>query len=777
MVDITKLVYGTVWADAGEKLSPIEEKIQSGWVQEMMPYQYENFLQNRQDVAITYLFQKGVPEWSSEQEYIANKSVVTYAGQMYMALLTNTNTLPTVSTSWKRLTINFAPNGAVPISFGGTGATSAADARTNLGIGTIATANSPVTNGLLVKLSDNTLVTRAVSGTAGYITVTNGDGTSGNPIINVGVNVAKTDADASWSTTGSIKLPSGSTSEQGIATPGRVRFNLETDEFQGAYSGGWNVLAKPATAAQTPIVDTGGYYSSTNVEGALQYVGETLSNAILAFPDYTAASAAAVTLPDGQAIDVDSDKKRYRVNSGILVFDNNLDQLRIDLLDSSGASRVGYKQPIGGATQRAAQDKLAEKLSVYDLAGADGTGATDSTAAIQASIDSIFGRDEIDLVGGTFTVGDISNPRGVHLSGGTVRRADPHGGFVQVNTYADDGKTFIGKEYLYRLFLRMRVGGDLTGYLFGDSTVATAANGGVYNDTNYEPQKLLVEYLVRTKGVRNNINLFNFGVGGTRVSQMDATPYISYSGTTDLFIIKYGINDAQDGFDGFATNLRQKLAEIRAHPYGGIKDLAVILIGPNSTYDPGHGRSSTWYEKLRGIYVQAARDYGCAYFDTYAHLLRVDWTADNLMDNPFGDGQTVHPLDIMQNMIWGGMIDSAITDSEMTPYASDAWKALTMLNGWEYYGSGFAEAEVSMSRDGWVSLRGLIKSGTVGVNTAVAQISDNIMHPKSVETFVVTTATGTCSLRVNIDGKIEQQDGNASATYTSLSGIRFKARG
>lgn len=379
MVDITKPVYGTVWADAGEKLSPIEEKIQSGWVQEMMPYQYENFLQNRQDVAITYLFQKGVPEWSSEQEYIANKSVVTYAGQMYMALLTNTNTLPTVSTSWKRLTINFAPNGAVPISFGGTGATSAADARANLGIGTVATANFPVTNGLLVKLSDNTLVTRAVSGTAGYITVTNGDGTSGNPIINVGVNVAKTDADASWSTTGSIKLPSGSTSEQGIATPGRVRFNLETDEFQGAYSGGWNVLAKPATAAQTPIVDTGGYYSSTNVEGALQYVGETLSNAVLAFPDYTAASAAAATLPDGQEIespDAQGRLSQFKVQSGALVFNEYV------------GDRIGAAVWTEGQ-YRTMKERARDTYCILDgPGGADPTGNNDSTVAIREAIKS-----------------------------------------------------------------------------------------------------------------------------------------------------------------------------------------------------------------------------------------------------------------------------------------------------------------------------------------------------------------------------------------------------
>ena len=72
------------------------------------------------------------------------------------------------------------------IAGGGTGASTATEARTNLGIGTSATADFPVANGLVVKLSDNTLVARTITGTAGYITVTNGDGVSGNLTINVG---------------------------------------------------------------------------------------------------------------------------------------------------------------------------------------------------------------------------------------------------------------------------------------------------------------------------------------------------------------------------------------------------------------------------------------------------------------------------------------------------------------------------------------------------------------------------------------------------------------
>ena len=262
MTDITKPIYGDIWANAGETLNPGTTKIATGWIQEMMPYQYENFLQNRTDIAISYLLQKGIPEYSTEQEYTANKSVVTYGGQLYMATATVTGVLPTVVASWKRLTISFGVNGAVPVSFGGTGGTTAVEARTNLGIGSSATADFPVTDGILVKLSGNSLVARSITGTSGYITVTNSDGIDGNPTINVGANVAKTDADAAWTTKTSIRLPSGSSSERGTATSGRIRFNTELNRFEGYNGTDWGSLGDASGAISVQTIPTNGIQNS-----------------------------------------------------------------------------------------------------------------------------------------------------------------------------------------------------------------------------------------------------------------------------------------------------------------------------------------------------------------------------------------------------------------------------------------------------------------------------------------------------------------------------------
>lgn len=139
MADLNRPNYGSAWATTGEKVAPDAGKFALGWVQEMMPYQYENYLQARQDEAILYLLQKGIPEYSPTQEYTANKSLVLYNGVVYLATQTVTNVLPTVTASWKRVSTISDNNGVVSVAGGGTGATTQAQARTNLGLGTAAT--------------------------------------------------------------------------------------------------------------------------------------------------------------------------------------------------------------------------------------------------------------------------------------------------------------------------------------------------------------------------------------------------------------------------------------------------------------------------------------------------------------------------------------------------------------------------------------------------------------------------------------------------------------
>ena len=101
------------WASQGNRAEPTSDKQLEGWVQEIPPHEMENWVQYKQDLAIKYLYQEGIPEWDSSFEYNTT-SYVKYNGIIYKlaedAEVPNTNKQPDVeTTSWE---IAFEPYGA-----------------------------------------------------------------------------------------------------------------------------------------------------------------------------------------------------------------------------------------------------------------------------------------------------------------------------------------------------------------------------------------------------------------------------------------------------------------------------------------------------------------------------------------------------------------------------------------------------------------------------------------------------------------------------------------
>ena len=637
MVDIIRPNFGTVWAASGEKLSPTEIKIQGGWIQEMMPYQYQNFLQNRVDNAITYILQKGVPEWDASQEYTANKSVVTYSGQLYMALTTNTNVLPIVTASWKKLSVTFGTNGAIPITLGGTGATNAADARTNLGLGSIATATAPASDGVVVRSAADTLISRSITGTANNIVVTNGDGVAGNISINAGSNVALLNTDSSWTSTGSIRLPSGSTSQQGASTPGRVRFNLETGEFHGAYSDGWKVLAKPTSAEQTPITDVGNFYMSSNVEGALQEVGLKASfvkDAILSYPDYAAASAAAATLPDGQIVEVMSDESRGGSTSRYIVETNQL------VFISSSSGEQSFTQTGVGAILQTVSEKLQQTPTAKDF----------GVVADRVANDTLPISNAVARIGGVKSVAEVTsyaNDNYALLDDVIVEK-----GSGVVNPQHDRTARVFGEEYLQAFHIKfsgengINTSNVVTGKKIvysGDSTVL-----GVGANANRDPCTLL-KFSAYGAGYAG-VTVLNCGQSGKATVDWDSTFVASdIAANPDLLVLRWGVNDPYYGYtiDQFRAALRSGLTKVRAART--ISQTAIVLMTPCSTNDKATGRDEVWHERINGIIRQAARDFQCTFVDTYAYL-QDSHNAATYMDTQ-GNGSHVHPLDVLYEKI------------------------------------------------------------------------------------------------------------------------------
>lgn len=87
MAEISKPDYRYVWSSGGANVSPSNTKIQTGWLSEVPPYQWENYLQNRQDNMLVHINQHGIPRWDALTEYFGVSSYVTGSdGQVYRSV-------------------------------------------------------------------------------------------------------------------------------------------------------------------------------------------------------------------------------------------------------------------------------------------------------------------------------------------------------------------------------------------------------------------------------------------------------------------------------------------------------------------------------------------------------------------------------------------------------------------------------------------------------------------------------------------------------------------
>ena len=87
--------------------------------------------------------------------------------------------------------------------------------------------------GMLAMTSGGTAVTgRVITGTSNQITITNGNGNSGNPTIAIA-------DDAQFPGVGGIVVPIGDTANQPLGTSGQIRYNTDTETFDGFADGSW----------------------------------------------------------------------------------------------------------------------------------------------------------------------------------------------------------------------------------------------------------------------------------------------------------------------------------------------------------------------------------------------------------------------------------------------------------------------------------------------------------------------------------------------------------
>lgn len=118
MANITKPIgLSNIWANGGTKIDPGASKVNIGWVVQLPPYEYQNWVDNRQDHAIAHISQHGVPEWDGVTEY---QGLLSYTqgsdGIIYKCVATNVNkdpSNPLNSAFWTRAFEDFGSVAAV----------------------------------------------------------------------------------------------------------------------------------------------------------------------------------------------------------------------------------------------------------------------------------------------------------------------------------------------------------------------------------------------------------------------------------------------------------------------------------------------------------------------------------------------------------------------------------------------------------------------------------------------------------------------------------------
>lgn len=342
--------------------------------------------------------------------------------------------------------------------------------------------------------------------------------------------------------------------------------------------------------------------------------------------------------------------------------------LRQELASETGSSLIGFGQDN-------ASDIFMDTHVTPNSRGAVGDGVADDTSAVNAAIGGAGSRMMLRR-GDRYRVGSVTNPLGVEMDGAGHIVKSAAGGLEAQNTYADHYQRVTGQENLaawYRLvYNQHKTPTRALKIIFsGDST--TAGDG---TTTGYKINEL-VNAGITARGLQGqyNINCINAGHSGAHTGQWETT-YVSsdIASNPDLYVLRWGINDPgylksgaaapldagqnypdrRDVTD-FATSLRNGLATFRAaKPFA---TTSILLMMPNSTYDIPNARDSLWYEQLRNVYVQAARDFKCAFIDTYAIMQDSRLLATILLDNPYSDGRGIHPNDVMNNIIAGHIVD------------------------------------------------------------------------------------------------------------------------
>ena len=212
----------------------------------------------------------------------------------------------------------------------------------------------------------------------------------------------------------------------------------------------------------------------------------------------------------------------------------------------------------------------------------------------------------------------------------------------------DNTRYWFAGEYLstFRAILATGSGANIT--MSGDSTTAgTGLSGGYIPDVHLRSlgRDYGADYLV--------IN--NRGQAGKDTADWLAD-YLAgdIALATNLYILRWGVNDPDTALKGLTVaqslaNYETALQTIRAAK--GLTDSSILIMAPNACI--GRGRTEAWFREMVEGLRKLARQYECAFFDTFNYTRDALQNIDIGWDDVLADGtMAIHPLAPVSGMIY-----------------------------------------------------------------------------------------------------------------------------
>lgn len=331
-----------------------------------------------------------------------------------------------------------------------------------------------------------------------------------------------------------------------------------------------------------------------------------------------------------------------------------------------------------------------------------------------------------------------------------------------------------GREYLYAWYEKLRARTAAKIVMSGDSTT-----GGTSCTTPYRMWEIIPA--MGDKLGHTAITTVNRGQSGVTPLGWTTT-YLAgdLAEVPDLLTCRWGMNpDAGATTD--ATRAAATIATIRAglttiRAARSVAQTSIVLMMVNSATDDAAFRTTAYMQAVRAGLRIAAKDFKCAFFDTYKLLLDSSFGGWINEDSP---GVFVHPLN-MGNLIIADQLGALLFPVSIN--LSAAPSALTLLNSWTNWGSGVGgTVKYRRTAEGMIQLSGVCKNGTFSGGSALLATLPSGFRPFSQKWVTVPCAAAAGNANMLYATIVIETDGdvivyNAPGNYyLSLDNIQFSS--